>query len=350
MSGEVRGRVDAALDAFITAATGELAAVGDELAPMAEAAREFVVDTGKRLRPAFCFWGARAAGAADTEVLIRAAASLELLQACALIHDDVIDHSDTRRGRPAVHRRFADLHRTSGWTGDADDFGAAAAILLGDVLLAWSETMLATSGIDDDALRRARPVADAMRLEVMAGQYLDVVEQAHGGVTVERALRVARYKSAKYTVERPLHLGAAIAGAGPDVDATFTAYGIPLGEAFQLRDDLLGVFGDPQATGKPAGDDLREGKQTVLVALTLERAPASVADELRVSLGDPSLDDSAVERLRRIIEDSGAAIEVETMIAGRLAEAVAALDQVSLESAARDELAALAAAASYRHD
>jgi geranylgeranyl diphosphate synthase type I len=346
----VRERVDAALRTFVTGATDQLRAIGDDLAPPADALRDFVLDGGKRLRPAFCYFGALAAGATDSDALVRAAASLELLQACALVHDDVIDHSDTRRGRPAVHRRFADLHRTSGWTGDADDFGAAAAILLGDVLLAWSETMLATSGIDDDALRRARPVADAMRLEVMAGQYLDVVEQARGGVTVERALRVARYKSAKYTVERPLHLGAAIAGAGPDVDATFTAYGIPLGEAFQLRDDLLGVFGDPQATGKPAGDDLREGKQTVLVALTLERAPASVADELRVSLGDPSLDDSAVERLRRIIEDSGAAIEVETMIAGRLAEAVAALDQVSLESAARDELAALAAAASYRHD
>ncbi|MGN6474439.1 MAG: polyprenyl synthetase family protein [Mycobacteriales bacterium] len=346
----VRDRIDAALRDFIADAAGGLRAIGDDLVAVADAASEFVLDGGKRLRPAFCYWGARAAGAPDSDTLVRAAASLDLLQACALIHDDVIDHSDTRRGRPAVHRRFEILHAGSSWTGDANDFGAAAAILLGDLLLAWSESMLATSGVDDETLRRARPVSDAMRLEVMAGQYLDVLEQARGATTVERALRVARFKAAKYTVERPLHLGAALAGAGEEVTTAYSGYGIPLGEAFQLRDDLLGVFGDPAVTGKPAGDDLREGKQTALVALAIERGSSGDAKMLRDLLGRADLTDTDIARARAVITECGAAAEVESMIASRLDEALAALSAVSLEPAAREELIALADAASYRHE
>lgn len=336
-------------------AIDQLGGIGGELAPMAEAARAFVLDSGKRLRPAFCFWGALAAGAEDSEALVAAAASLELLQACALVHDDVIDHSDTRRGRPAVHRRFAELHRTSGWSGDADEFGTAAAILLGDVLLSWSEAMLSTSGLDGSALRRSQPVSDAMRTEVMAGQYLDIVEQARGETTVERALNVARLKSAKYTIERPLHLGAAIADAPPAVTAAYTAYGIPLGEAFQLRDDLLGVFGDSGVTGKPTGDDLREGKQTVLIALAIERASPDAAQRLRNGLGEPDLSDDEVATMRDLITGSGAEAEVKLMIRTRFDEAVTALRSLPTSSvamrAAREQLLALAeVAAGYRRD
>lgn len=350
MSEAVRARVDAALRTFLVDATDELTAAGDDLVPVAEAAKDFVLDGGKRLRPAFCFWGALAAGAEDSEALVHAAASLELLQACALVHDDLIDHSATRRGRPAVHQRFAELHRRSGWSGDSADFGAAAAILLGDVLLAWSDAMLATSGLHDGALRRVRPIATAMRTEVMAGQYLDVLEQARGAITLDRALRVARLKAAKYTVERPLHLGAAIAKAGDDVSVAFTAYGIPLGEAFQLRDDLLGVFGDPAVTGKPAGDDLREGKQTALIALTFERGSLDDRAVVTDALGRGDLSSAELEGLRAVITRCGAAGEVEAMIANRRHDAVAALSAVPLDRTARDELIELAGAATYRRE
>ncbi len=350
VSEAIRDRIEGALRDFMSIATGELRAIGDDLVPVADAAEEFVLDGGKRLRPAFCFWGALAAGGEDSGALVWAAASLELLQACALVHDDVIDHSATRRGRPAVHERFTALHREAGWLGDADDFGTAAAILIGDVLLAWSDAMMATSGLHDAALRRARPVAAAMRTEVMAGQYLDIVEQSRGATTVERALRVARYKAAKYTVERPLHLGAAMVGARADVIAAYTAYGIPLGEAFQLRDDLLGVFGEPGNTGKPAGDDLREGKQTVLVALAVERAAPAEAKVLHDVLGRSEVGDADIARARQVITDCGVASEVESMISSRLDDALAALSSVSLEPTAREELIALADAASYRHE
>jgi geranylgeranyl diphosphate synthase type I len=353
VSADLRARVDAALNGFMATATAQLRATGDELAPMADEARDFVLDSGKRLRPAFCFWGALAAGAEDSDALVSAAASLELLQACALIHDDVIDHSDTRRGRPAVHRRFTEQHLASGWSGSADEFGAAAAILLGDVLLAWSEAMLSTSGLDDAALRRAQPVSAAMRTEVMAGQYLDIVEQARGATTIERALRVARLKSAKYTVERPLQLGAAIAGADPKWVDAYSGYGIPLGEAFQLRDDLLGVFGDPSATGKPAGDDLREGKQTVLIALALARLAPSEAEVLRGSLGNPDLTDEEIGALRGAITESGATAEVESMITARWQAALAVLETTpteatDLQRTAHDALVALAGVAARR--
>jgi geranylgeranyl diphosphate synthase type I len=347
---EIRERVERALTGFVEAAVGELESIGDDLLPVAAAAREFVLGGGKRLRPAFCYWGARAVDAPDTEELVAAAASLELLQACALVHDDVIDRSATRRGRPSVHERFAAIHTEQGWTGDPSAFGAATAILLGDLFLVWSDAMLAASGLDGAALERARPVIDSMRVEVMAGQYLDVVEQARGGGSVERALRVARFKAAKYTVERPLHLGAAIGAADEVALVALSEYGVPLGEAFQLRDDLLGVFGDPAVTGKPAGDDLREGKRTVLVALAMEHASDTDRATLAQRIGDPQLDDGGVAMLRQIVTDSGAAGAVETLINERLAAAVTAIEAAGFDPTATAALLDLATAATRRVD
>ena len=341
-------RIDKALREFLGQAVPMLGGIADELAPLAQATEAFVLDGGKRLRPRFCYWGYRATGAPDDEDIIRAAAALELLQACALVHDDVIDGSDTRRGQPAVHRRFAALHRSSGWYGDPERFGEAAAILLGDLALIWADSALTQSGYDAAALQRAAPVWDAMRVEVMCGQYLDVVEQARGGGSVERALRVARFKSAKYTIERPLHLGAALGDADPGLMAAFTSYGLPLGEAFQLRDDVLGVYGDPDVTGKPAGDDLREGKRTVLVAYAFDAANDAQAEQLRMRLGDPQLDADGVTVLRDIIAATGAADRVETLITTQAEQAVRALDAIAMDDDARTALVDLARTATTR--
>ncbi|MBK5308098.1 MAG: polyprenyl synthetase family protein, partial [Frankiaceae bacterium] len=210
---DLRERVEKALSAFLTGQGSRLDAVSPSLSPVQDAAADFLLTGGKRMRPAFCYWGYRGAGGPDSDAAVTAAACLELLQACALIHDDVMDGSDTRRGRPAMHRRFAALHRGETWHGDPESFGLSAAILLGDLCLIWADEMLNTCGLDAAALRRAQPVYDEMRVELMAGQYLDLLEQVGGGGTVESALRVARFKSAKYTIERPLHLGAVLAGA-----------------------------------------------------------------------------------------------------------------------------------------
>ena len=346
---DLRVRVGKSLDEFLASQVPVLDEVSDELTPVVDALAE-LLSGGKRLRPAFCYWGWRGAGGEDSPAIIEAATSLELLQACALIHDDVMDGSDTRRGLPAVHRRFASHHRVASWLGSPEAFGTGAAILLGDLCLSWADEMLFGADLPAETLLRAKPVYDLMRTELMAGQYLDLVEQAAGGGTAESARRVIRYKSAKYTIERPLHLGATLAGAPQELLDTYTAYGLPLGEAFQLRDDVLGVFGDPARTGKPAGDDLREGKRTVLVATTLEHASPKQAAEVRRYLGDPHLDTDGVERLRAVVEESGALAHVETLIEQRRDEALAALASGPVDEAARGVLADLAVAATARRD
>lgn len=344
----LRSRVDRALATFLDEQGSDLAVIGDDLAPVATNISDFLLTGGKRVRPAFAYWGALGAGLPDSDALVAAVSSLELLQACALIHDDVMDDSDTRRHRPAVHRAFASLHRDWGYGGSPETFGRAAAILLGDLCLIWGDRMLDTCGLANEALIRARPVHDTMRSEVMAGQYLDLLEQARGGGSVRSALRVARFKTAKYTIERPLHLGAAFAAADPGLLASYSAYGLPLGEAFQLRDDVLGVFGDPGETGKPAGDDLREGKRTVLIAVATRNADANQARQLDRHLGDPQLSERGVAILQEVLHDTGALKEAERLIDDLTQSALRALDAASVTADARVAFRELAGVATAR--
>ena len=347
--GRIRDQVGRALDGFLGQQRAVLLEAGEELLPALEALTELLA-AGKRLRPAFCYWGWRSAGGQDCPQILAAAAALELLHASALVHDDVMDASDTRRGRPSLHRQFAARHAGQHWRGSPESFGLGAAILLGDLLLSWTDVMYHASGLTAAALRRGQAVLDLMRTEVIAGQYLDLLGQAAGNGTVEGALRVAEFKTARYTIERPLQLGAALAGSpGGPVAAAFSAYGRPLGVAFQLRDDILGVFGDPAQTGKPASDDVREGKRTVLLAIARARAGAAQARIIDERLGDPRLDEAGAAEVRAVITDTGALAACETMIDQHVAEAVAALGQAPVTGEARAALAELAVAATARH-
>ncbi len=343
----IRQGVSSALEEFVGRQHDVLAAIGDDMLPWLRTVSE-LLSGGKRLRPAFCYWGWRAAGGVDCAEILTAAAALELLHASALVHDDLMDASDTRRGHPAVHRQFASWHAVTGYGGSADQFGAAAAILIGDVMLAWTDEMYHRSGLPSGALRRGQPVLDSMRTEVISGQYLDLVNQAAGHDSVASAMRVVTYKTAKYTIERPLHLGAAMAGSPSATRRAFTGYGIPLGIAFQLRDDVLGVFGDPAQTGKPVSGDVREGKRTVLMALARERAGAAEARLLDNALGDRSLTESAAAQVRAVIAGSGALAECEALIAANAKEAVAALDGAPITHEARSALVELAVVATDR--
>lgn len=347
-SATFRSRIQEVLDEFLDEQATRLAPLGSDASRLLDEARRSV-SGGKRFRAAFCYWGYRAVRAEvpDETALLRACAALELLHASALVHDDYMDASDTRRGRPATHRAFEAAHRSAGWTGDPEQYGAAAAILLGDLLLTWADELLRRCGLPLAAVAPALDVFDLCRSEVVAGQFLDVSVQARGRADVETAMTVLRYKSAKYSIERPLHIGAALAGADPDMLAELSAFGLPLGEAFQLRDDLLGVFGDPVTTGKPAGDDLVEGKRTVLVALALDGAAPAEAALLDRSLGTP-LSEADVQQLREIIDSAGAHAQVETVI-GELARlSIEALDRSAVTDAARISLRDLASAATDR--
>lgn len=349
---QIRHEVAAALDAFLARQHAVLAAISDELLPGLQAMRELLAG-GKRLRPAFCYWGWRAAGGADCPAIYAAAASLELLQASALIHDDVMDASDTRRGRPAVHRQFSARLATVN-PGRAEQFGAGAAILVGDMLLSWTGAMYQASGLPAEVLQRGRRALDAMQTEVAAGQYLDLLSQAGGSTSVAEAMQVIIFKTAKYTIERPLQLGALLAASSPAtagaVTAACTRYGIPLGVAFQLRDDILGVFGDPAKTGKPTSGDISEGKRTVLMALARDRASASQARLLDLRLGDRALTPAGAAEVKAVLTDTGAVAECESLIAASVSEAVAVLDAAPIPDEAKSALAALAVTATEREE
>lgn len=341
----LRARVDQEINEFLHEQRPTLSAISADLPAMLDVVCDAVAG-GKRLRAAFLIVGWYGAGGRECAAVYRAATSMEFLQTCALIHDDIMDGSDTRRGLPSAHRRFAELHKDNLWQGGTDSFGIGAAILAGDLCLTWADVALLTSGCDPLALVRAKPAFDHMRAELMAGQYLDLVEQARGGGDIERARTVVSYKSARYTIARPLEIGGLLAGADEQLLATYRGYGLHLGEAFQLRDDILGVFGDSTHTGKPVGDDLREGKQTLLIAATVERAPASDADVVRASLGRSDLDDAGVARLQEIIRNCGALAHVEQLIAHGRDAALA--HTATIPEPARSALRELAVAATSR--
>lgn len=354
--------VGKSLDEFLSERAAEFAGISPDLATLVPLARGFM-SGGKRYRALFCYWGWRSIqvgtdafdpmpqpeNADDIEAIVFASAALEMFHAAALVHDDIMDNSDTRRGAPSAHRSIEAHHRDGGWRGDATAFGRNGALLLGDLLLGWSDELFDSAGL---RVARAEALASRrefvrMRTEVTAGQYLDILEEgawvaSPDSEALTRAQRVVVYKSAKYSIEAPLAIGATLGGATDAQIAALRAFGLPLGVAFQLRDDLLGVFGDPEQTGKPAGDDLREGKRTVLIALARSALPASARSLIDELLGEPDLDDEQVSMIRTALKDSGAVDRVEAMIARHVQIARAALADAPLTPSAKVELDRLA--------
>lgn len=345
-------RVNRALTEVFAQHRPDLVALSADLAPLVDQLDAFS-SSGKRTRAQFVAAGAQLAAAAPEdgtgEALVHAGVAVELFHAAALIHDDLLDRSDTRRGRPATHRVFEALHRERGWTGDRAHFGVSAAILAGDLLLMWSNDALdrARALVGRDRAEVAAAEFRRMRTEVTAGQYLDVVEELAWPVIpvedwADRAVAIATAKSARYSVESPLRLGASFAGASvAELDAA-SAIGLPLGLAFQLRDDVLGVFGDPEVTGKPAGDDLREGKRTLLVAEVSARGDDATRQLFAERLGQPDLTGEEIGRLQSALVDSGALDAVEARIQAWLDEALAAIDATDLPAEARASFTKLA--------
>lgn len=351
------------LDRFLSERQSQLAEIAPELAPFSDFATE-LLSGGKRFRALFCYWGWQAvigsetsfdpledaAAHRDRDSVVLAASALEIFHAAALVHDDIMDRSDTRRGMPAAHRRFESMHRDGGWLGTPEHFGTSSALLLGDLLLGWSDELFdigLTTLSSTDASRAARSEFHRMRTEVTMGQYLDVLEEStwplrDPGELMERAHRVIVYKSAKYSVEAPLAIGGSLGGASIAQLAALREFGLPLGIAYQLRDDVLGVFGDSALTGKPSGDDLREGKSTVLVATARTRLPEPVRRTLDELLGDPELDDAQIAMLQSAIRDCGALDAVEELIERAVHEAIATLESTPLSRQAKSQLSRLA--------
>jgi geranylgeranyl diphosphate synthase type I len=335
--GEIAKRVDARIEEVLDAEIDRWSEIDEALIEPLHSLREFVLAGGKRLRPAFCMWAfVGAGGDPDDECVVDAGAGLELLHTFALIHDDVMDNSRRRRGTAPVHVQFEDAHQARSWRGEMRRFGEGAAILIGDLAFVYADQMLR------DAPPSALDVFNELRLEVNVGQFLDLVGSARGDVTFDFARTICRYKSGKYTVERPLHLGAALGERLTDLAAPLSAYGDPLGEAFQLRDDLLGTFGDAARTGKPVGEDLREGKPTTMFALARDAAEGEDAALLRARYGAADLTADEVGALQSIFERTGARAAIEQQVADLIDTALEALARAPITSDAREELDALA--------
>ncbi|WP_431945140.1 polyprenyl synthetase family protein [Actinacidiphila sp. bgisy167] len=330
---EVVGAVEAELSAYMAERRLTGSGVLPADAALAEVLTEFVSRGGARLRARCVWWGWLAAGGPtagdEAGVPVRLGAALELLQACALIHDDVMDRSETRRGGPAVHAHFAEAHRRAGWSGDAAAYGFAQAVLAGDLALVWAEDLLRTVPMDAAVRRRVEELWQAMRSEMVAGQHLDLRLQAEGSDDPQAALRTAELKSALYSVARPLAVGAVAAGADDRATEVLHEFGRRTGLAFQLRDDLLGVYGDPAQTGKPSGDDIRSGKLTYLTAVAVQLArrsgPPGAEARIRSTLGNPLADETELKAFRGLLRDLGAVRAVEARIAALADEAAALL-------------------------
>lgn len=311
-------------------------AVDPDLVAPLEVLTRFVLDGGKRLRPAFCYWAfVGAGGAPEDQRIIDAGAAFELLHAFALIHDDVMDGSSTRRGEPTVHVTFQDDHGRRNWNSESRRFGEGVAILIGDLAEVYADRLMSS------APPEAFEVWNELKIELNIGQFLDVLGAARGEVDLDTARKIVRYKSGKYTIERPLHVGAAFAGKLAELEEPLSRYGEPLGEAFQLRDDILGTFGDSAKTGKPVGDDLREGKPTPLLAIAVERANARQRSVL-ARVGATDLSEVEIEELQSVFVDTEAVAEVERSIRELTEDALRALDQMDLRPESIDALRDLA--------
>lgn len=355
---EVPAAVTRTLTAYLDSRGSDVAAVDEVYTEAIGSLTDFVLGGGKRVRPAFAWQGWLGAGGAEgrfaqqesAEAVLAAVSSLELIQACALIHDDIIDDADTRRGAPTIHKVFEAKHAANDWHGSADRFGISAAILIGDVALSWADDMLHTSGLTPAALVRALEPWRAMRTEVLGGQLLDITAEASRDSRVGTAEKVNLFKTAAYTIERPLHIGAAIAGAPAELIEAYRSFGRDIGVAFQLRDDQLGVFGDPEVTGKPAGDDLREGKRTVLVGEALSLYRDSAPEKARFideRLGEVK-SASDIAELRDLIAESGAADAVEREIDRLTSRAFATIEAADLPAQYRDNLIGMGVRATSR--
>lgn len=360
--------VNSRLKQYISDSQTEFSYINPLIDDALEILADFTINGGKRVRPTFAWAGVRAVlelsdaeAAADftqlansgmtADGLLSAISSLEFIQACALIHDDIIDKSDTRRGAPTIHRTFEAAHQKQYWQGEAAHYGISQAILVGDLALAWADDMFNMAAIGEKARVRARGAWRAMRSEVISGQMLDIALEANGSEYVKDSMDVIKYKTASYTVARPLHIGASLAGASEELTRQLRSIGHDIGVAFQLRDDQLGVFGDPEVTGKPSGDDLRSAKRTTLINFALEQASEAQLTTMREKFGripEGADGEATVNELREAITDTGAAARVETLIEQHADHAIDNIVAARLSRELTDELIAYANKLTHR--
>jgi geranylgeranyl diphosphate synthase type I len=324
-----RSRLEGELDRYLVEQAASAERIGPTTREISDPLRDFVARGGKRLRPALVHFAYRAAGG-EGERSLPVEMAVELLHTYLLIHDDIMDRAETRRGGPAAHRLFDQQHRRDGWAGDPGRHGEAVAILLGDLAHSHAVGVFLSSAADVRHNWRVSECFSEMCREVVIGQYLEMTASQRENLQERDLLTILRLKSGRYSVERPIQLGAFLGDAASSLVEGLSRYGLAMGEAFQLQDDLLGVFGNFEEVGKPVGGDLAEGKFTVLILAAVERA--GPADRKRIldclHRADPTTDEIAV--VRAIVEGVGARRQVEMMVRDRLDSSAQELEELCL--------------------
>lgn len=321
----------------------ERTAAGESLASreLTGVLTRFVARDGKRIRPALLYYTYTACGGKSDDKVFPMAMAVELLHTYLLIHDDIMDHAEVRRGEPAAHVIFSELHQSRGWRGDSRHFGESVGILVGDLAQSYALELYSSVELAPEVAEEFRQCFSAMCQEVVLGQFLEMTAGYRESLEEDELLRVLRMKSGRYSVERPVQLGALLARAPAATRQALDAYGLKVGEAFQLQDDLLGMFGDAETVGKPVGADLVEGKFTLLIHHALRNLPETQRARLAAALGNSALTDDEVAEVQRMIEASGARERVESMVDARLREARETLADLDLGSDGADFLAGL---------
>jgi geranylgeranyl diphosphate synthase type I len=337
-------RFDEELLSFLASERPHLEA---EAHPLLDEIESLIAAGGKRMRPRFCYWGHIAGGGSDGVEIYRAGAALELLHTFAIIHDDVMDRSRLRRSRHSTFMALAELSRRYPHRGDPRRFGTSAALLTGLLGFVLADRLLQTSGFPPEVMGVMNERFDRMRTRAIAGQYLDLLAAHRGEADEETARRIGALKSGSYSVVDPLVIGALAARADDEMVRALEAYGSPLGEAFQIADDVLGVFGDPEVTGKDRDGDLREGKQTVLLARARKMTTGRQRRFLEEKVGDPELGPQDADRVRELIATCGALDATRQLMAELSEQALGALDKVT-DARAADALRELAGEATAR--
>ena len=333
-----KSQLEPFLDAYFDAKIDEASKIHPEAVVLSEGVRRFIKNGGKRVRPAFTYAAYVASGGRSLEAILYASAALEVLHAWALIHDDIIDNADLRRGKPSVHKVFEDFHRKRGFRGSTEDFGVHVAILVGDLAFAYADELLNTAPFPAQRIRRAKEYYDLMKKQVIFGEYLDVVAPLKKQITERDLLTILEYKTAKYTIERPMHIGAALAGAEEDTLRGFSSYAIPLGQAFQIQDDIMGTFSNEAKIGKPVDSDIKEGKRTLLTLKAYEHSTRADKKLLDAVLGDQSASEADIEAVRQIIRSSGALEYSQELALKLIKKAKGAISQGKLVEEGREYL------------
>lgn len=339
---EFKKKVEPEMEAFFARVIAENRKIDENIADAISYARKITMSGGKRARAAFMYFGYIAAGGKEKEKIIKASVSIELIHSFLLMHDDIIDRDSLRHGIKTTHIYYGEIAKKYFKHKDADHFGNSMAIIVGDMMYAFGNQVLFESGFEPALIVNALHRLQGVVSRTVVGESQDILIENKGEATEQEILQMYENKTARYTIEGPLHLGAILARADEKMMQSLSDYSIPAGIAFQIQDDILGVFGTVGKTGKPVGSDVRQGKQTILVAKALEKASRAQKEILKKCLGNSDLTEKDLDEFKKVIIETKSLEYAQKLAQDLIAEAKGKIEKVEMNEEAREFLIGIA--------